>query len=159
MDPCGNECGEGDQGFFQEPVGLSAHRYVVQGSMEQERHSRGRPEHQCKALQEWCLQVPVHPSLFAKRRQVLGYVREDHRRLTSMKPSSDRNKSDVDSARLKSTVREATRGNHAAATALFDAYYPRVVAYARGKVGRSHVAEDIASETFARVLRDIDRFK
>lgn len=60
---------------------------------------------------------------------------------------------------LKRTVRRAANGDEDAAGALFDNYYPRVFRYALGKLARAEDAEDVAAETFARVLRDLDRFK
>ena len=60
---------------------------------------------------------------------------------------------------LREQVRRAARGDEAAAAAVFDHYYPRVFRYAVGRVGTEKDAEDIASETFARVLRNLDRFK
>lgn len=56
-------------------------------------------------------------------------------------------------------MRRAARGDEDAAGAVFDHYYPRVFRYAIGKVGNERDAEDIASETFARVLRNLDRFR
>ena len=60
---------------------------------------------------------------------------------------------------LREQVRRAARGDEAAAGAVFDHYYPRVFRYAVGRVGNEKDAEDIASETFARVLRNLDRFR
>jgi RNA polymerase sigma-70 factor (ECF subfamily) len=60
---------------------------------------------------------------------------------------------------LKRTVRRAASGDEEAAGTLFDSYYPRVFRYALGKLARPDDAEDVAAETFARVLRDLDRFK
>lgn len=42
---------------------------------------------------------------------------------------------------------------------LFDHYYPRLYRYALARLGSSQDAEDVAAETFARVLRDLDRFR
>lgn len=56
-------------------------------------------------------------------------------------------------------MRRAARGDEEAAGLLFDHYYPRVFRYARGKLGRDVDAEDVAAETFARVLRGLDKFK
>jgi RNA polymerase sigma-70 factor (ECF subfamily) len=56
-------------------------------------------------------------------------------------------------------VRKASRGDERAAGNLFDHYYPRVYAYALAKLRNTPDAEDVASETFARVLRDLDRFR
>jgi RNA polymerase sigma-70 factor (ECF subfamily) len=60
---------------------------------------------------------------------------------------------------LKRVVRQAASGDEAAAALLFDAYHPRVFRYALGKLGHASDAEDVAAETFARVLRDIGRFR
>src|SRR5918999_967324 len=56
-------------------------------------------------------------------------------------------------------VRRASRGDESAASGLFDHYYPRIYAYALAKLRNTPDAEDVASETFARVLRDLDRFR
>lgn len=56
-------------------------------------------------------------------------------------------------------MRRAARGDEKAAGALFDHYYPRVFRYARGKLSRDADAEDVAAETFARVLRGLDKFR
>lgn len=60
---------------------------------------------------------------------------------------------------LKRIVRKASRGDESAAGSLFDHYYPRVYAYALAKLRNTPDAEDVASETFARVLRDLSRFR
>ncbi|MDQ4095024.1 MAG: sigma-70 family RNA polymerase sigma factor [Actinomycetota bacterium] len=65
----------------------------------------------------------------------------------------------METAELRNHVRRAARGDEEAAGLLFDHYYPRVFRYARGKLGRDADAEDVAAETFARVLRGLDRFK
>src|ERR671918_256737 len=60
---------------------------------------------------------------------------------------------------LVRTVRRAAHGDEEAAANLFDAYYPRLFRYALGKLGNRTDAEDVAAETFARVVRDLERFK
>ena len=60
---------------------------------------------------------------------------------------------------LRQEVRRAARGDEDSAALLFDHYYPRVYRYAVGKLRNQQDAEDIASETFARALRSLDRFK
>ena len=65
----------------------------------------------------------------------------------------------METSELRDHVRRAARGDEQAAGLLFDHYYPRVFRYARGKLGRDVDAEDVAAETFARVLRGLDRFK
>ncbi|MDQ3986128.1 MAG: RNA polymerase sigma factor [Actinomycetota bacterium] len=60
---------------------------------------------------------------------------------------------------LKAEVRRAARGDEEAAAVLFDNYYPRVFRYARGKLSDDSTAEDVAAETFARVLKGLNRFK
>jgi RNA polymerase sigma-70 factor, ECF subfamily len=62
-------------------------------------------------------------------------------------------------AELKSAVRKAAGGDEEAAAYLFDEYHPRVFRYALGKLRNHADAEDVASETFARVLRDLGRFR
>ena len=42
---------------------------------------------------------------------------------------------------------------------MFDHYHPRIYRYALGKLRKPSDAEDVAAETFSRVLRDLDRFK
>ncbi len=65
----------------------------------------------------------------------------------------------MDARDLKQEVRRAARGDEEAAGLLFDHYYPRVYRYALSKLGRPQDAEDVASETFARMLRRLGRFK
>jgi RNA polymerase sigma-70 factor (ECF subfamily) len=65
----------------------------------------------------------------------------------------------VEILELKRMVRRASRGDESAAGALFDHYYPRIYAYALAKLRNTPDAEDVASETFAHVLRDMDRFR
>jgi RNA polymerase sigma-70 factor, ECF subfamily len=62
-------------------------------------------------------------------------------------------------ADLKSAVRKAASGDEEAAGYLFDEYHPRVFRYALGKLRNHADAEDVAAETFARVLRDLGRFR
>lgn len=64
---------------------------------------------------------------------------------------------DVDD--LKGAVRGAARGDQDSAAALFDHYYPRLYRFAFARLKDSQGAEDVASETFAKVLRDLDRFR
>lgn len=66
---------------------------------------------------------------------------------------------DVDAANLKATVRRAAAGDEAAAGLLFDAYHPRIFRYALGKLANRADAEDVAAETFAKVLRELGRFR
>ena len=65
----------------------------------------------------------------------------------------------MDARDLKQEVRRAARGDGDAAGLLFDHYYPRVYRYALSKLGRAQDAEDVAAETFARVLRGLERFR
>ncbi|HEV2757321.1 MAG TPA: sigma-70 family RNA polymerase sigma factor [Actinomycetota bacterium] len=65
----------------------------------------------------------------------------------------------MDEAELRAVVRRASRGDEDAAARLFDEYYPRVYRYAAGRLGAGPTAEDAASETFAKVVREIARFK
>ncbi len=65
----------------------------------------------------------------------------------------------MDARDLKREVRQAARGDEEAAGLLFDHYYPRVYRYALSKLGRNQDAEDVAAETFARVLRSLDDFR
>jgi len=65
----------------------------------------------------------------------------------------------VNERNLKRLIRSTARGDEEAAGELFDLYHPRVYRYALSKLWDKGAAEDVASETFARVLRDLDRFK
>jgi RNA polymerase sigma-70 factor (ECF subfamily) len=65
----------------------------------------------------------------------------------------------VETPELKRATRKAAGGDEQAAAALFDHYHPRVFRYALARLRDRADAEDIASETFARVLRDLDRFR
>lgn len=60
---------------------------------------------------------------------------------------------------LKRDVRRAARGDRTAAASLFDTYHPRLYRYALGKLGSPADAEDVAAETFARVLAKLDGFR
>lgn len=65
----------------------------------------------------------------------------------------------MDQGRLRETVRSAASGDEGAAGALFDHFYPRVYRYATSKLRDPTRAEDVAAETFARILRDLHRFR
>lgn len=65
----------------------------------------------------------------------------------------------MEEADLRGVVRRASRGDEEAAARLFDEYYPRVYRYAAARLGPGPTAEDAASETFAKVVREIERFK
>jgi RNA polymerase sigma-70 factor (ECF subfamily) len=65
----------------------------------------------------------------------------------------------VDVEDLKREVRGAARGNQDSAAALFDHLYPRVYRYASARLSNRQDAEDVAAETFAKVLRGLDRFR
>ena len=65
----------------------------------------------------------------------------------------------MEARELKKVVRRAARGDERAAAELFDHYYPRVVRFALAKLGNPTIAEDVAAETFARVLKGFDRFE
>lgn len=60
---------------------------------------------------------------------------------------------------LKREVKSAARGDREAAALLFDTYHPRLYRYALAKLGSPSDAEDVASETFARVLGKLDSFR
>jgi len=59
---------------------------------------------------------------------------------------------------LKRAVRRAAKGDEPSAGELFDEFYPRVYRYALAKLGNQVDAEDVAAETFAKVLKGLDRF-
>ena len=65
----------------------------------------------------------------------------------------------MDARDLRREVKKAARGDEEAAGILFDHYYPRVFRYALSRLGRRQDAEDVAAETFARVLRRLDKFR
>jgi RNA polymerase sigma-70 factor (ECF subfamily) len=60
---------------------------------------------------------------------------------------------------LKRVLSRAAAGDEEAAESLFDAYYPRVFRYALGRLGDQVDAEDVASDTFAVVLRGLTSFR
>jgi RNA polymerase sigma-70 factor (ECF subfamily) len=60
---------------------------------------------------------------------------------------------------LERLVRSASKGDKGAAAVLFDRYYPRVYRYALVRLKSRMDAEDVAAETFAKVLRELKRFK
>jgi RNA polymerase sigma-70 factor, ECF subfamily len=66
---------------------------------------------------------------------------------------------DVDDRDLKRVVRKASSGDREAAGRLFDHFHPRVYRYALAKLRKPSDAEDVAAETFARVLRDLGGFR
>ena len=65
----------------------------------------------------------------------------------------------MENQELKGYVRRAARGDRDAAAELFDTYHPRVYRYALAKLGRPADAEDVAAETFVRILGTLDRFR
>lgn len=65
----------------------------------------------------------------------------------------------MEEAQLRVLVKRASRGDEDAAAHLFDEYYPRVYRYAAARLGAGPSAEDAASETFAKVVRELGRFK
>lgn len=65
----------------------------------------------------------------------------------------------MDNDQLRDCVRRASRGEGSAAAELFDEYHPRIYRYALSKLRTAQDADDIAAETFARVLRDLRRFR
>lgn len=60
---------------------------------------------------------------------------------------------------LRRAVRRAAGGDQDAGALLFDTYYPRVFRYALAKLRHVADAEDVAAETFAKVLGGLDRFR
>jgi RNA polymerase sigma-70 factor (ECF subfamily) len=65
----------------------------------------------------------------------------------------------VEPKQLKREVKDAARGDRHAAAELFDAYHPRLYRYALARLGSPADAEDVAAETFARVLGKLDGFR
>jgi RNA polymerase sigma-70 factor (ECF subfamily) len=65
----------------------------------------------------------------------------------------------VEEPLLRRAARRAARGDERAAAELFDEYHPRLYRYALAKLSSPADAEDVAAETFARVLRDLHRFR
>jgi RNA polymerase sigma-70 factor (ECF subfamily) len=64
----------------------------------------------------------------------------------------------VEARDLRRAVRRAAKGDEPSAGELFDEFYPRVYRYAMAKLANPVDAEDVAAETFAKVLRGLDRF-
>jgi RNA polymerase sigma-70 factor (ECF subfamily) len=62
-------------------------------------------------------------------------------------------------AELKRVVRRAAHGDEEAAAYLFDTYYTRVYRYALARLAHTADAEDVAAEAFARLLRELERFR
>ena len=60
---------------------------------------------------------------------------------------------------LAALVRDARRGEAAAWDALYRRAYPRLLAYARRRLPSDDAARDAVSETMARAVRGIDRFR
>jgi RNA polymerase sigma-70 factor (ECF subfamily) len=60
---------------------------------------------------------------------------------------------------LRRAVRRAAGGDEDAGALLFDTYYPRVFRYALAKLRHIADAEDVAAETFAKVLGGLDGFR
>ena len=65
----------------------------------------------------------------------------------------------MDTRDLKREVKKAARGDEESAGILFDHYHPRIYRYALARLGRRQDAEDVAAETFARVLKRLDNFR
>ena len=65
----------------------------------------------------------------------------------------------MENRELRDQVRRTARGDELAGAAIFDEYYPRIYRFALARLRDHSAAEDIASETFARVLRSLDDFK
>lgn len=65
----------------------------------------------------------------------------------------------MENEELRVLVRRAARGDEGAAGTIFDHYYPRVFRYARARLNSDADAEDVAAETFARVLKGLGRFR
>src|SRR5579883_1547403 len=56
-------------------------------------------------------------------------------------------------------IRRAQRGERSAFLTLFDRHYPRVESYARRQTRDAELARDLASETFLRAYRNLDKFR
>lgn len=65
----------------------------------------------------------------------------------------------MDTTTLKREVRRAATGDERAAALLFDHFHPRVFRYALARLRDRAAAEDVAAETFAKVLGELGRFK
>jgi RNA polymerase sigma-70 factor (ECF subfamily) len=65
----------------------------------------------------------------------------------------------VDTDSLRDNIRRASKGDGRAAGEIFDEFHPRIYRYALSKLRSASDADDVASETFARVLRDLGRFR
>lgn len=60
---------------------------------------------------------------------------------------------------MRQLVKAVAKGKQDAASELFDRYHPRLYRYALSKLANTADAEDVASETFSRVLPGLDKFK
>ena len=65
----------------------------------------------------------------------------------------------MDKERVRQVVRKASRGDRDAAGVLFDHFHPKVYRFALVKLAHPADAQDVASETFAVVLRELHRFR
>ena len=65
----------------------------------------------------------------------------------------------LNSEELRRVVRFAQKGDRGAAAQLFDHYHPRVYRYALSKLRNTQEAEDAAAETFAKILRELPKFR
>lgn len=65
----------------------------------------------------------------------------------------------MDRDQVRKLVRVAARGDRTAAGALFDHFHPKVYRFALVKLAHPADAQDVASETFAVVLRELHKFR
>lgn len=65
---------------------------------------------------------------------------------------------DIDDAHLTHAIQAAQEGDEAAFRAVYRAVHPRLLTYVRSFVGASE-AEDVASEAWLQITRDLDRFR
>jgi RNA polymerase sigma-70 factor, ECF subfamily len=87
----------------------------------------------------------------------VSFLEAPYRR--NVKTFSSFESQDVETSDLRSVVKRAAGGDEGAAAELFDTFHPRVFRYALGKLRNPSDAEDVAAETFARVLRDLGKFR
>ena len=65
----------------------------------------------------------------------------------------------MDTRRLKRLVLRARKGDGDAAAEIFDLYHSRIYRYALAKLRHPVEAEDVAAETFAKVLKELKGFR
>ncbi len=83
------------------------------------------------------------------------------RAVTAGNESAANARTPADAAQLdeRELIARAQSGDQTALAMLYDAHYPRVYGYIRYKLGNQEDAEDLAQETFMRMLDALDRYE